>query len=137
MRISDWSSDVCSSDLPAAGCGCPAAASSVTGEQVGDLGFEHAIEILRYRELSRHEAQPPNLTRARSVECHDLHHRSAGFGDDERIAPRRLLDQPGPKGTGVLDVAAAHVAPSTKFAGFSQGAQGRCRPNRGTDGQEK
>src|SRR3546814_14884559 len=76
---------------PAAGCGCPAAASSVTGEQVGDLGFEHAIEILRYRELSRHEAQPPNLTRARSVECHDLHPRSAGFGDDERIATRRAV----------------------------------------------
>ena len=70
-----------------------------------DLFLVHCVEIVRHGELAR---MKPNRRGLRRVDRHDLDHRLAGLGDDERLAFRRGVDQLGEVGLGVVDVDGFH-----------------------------
>src|SRR3546814_2616359 len=96
MRISDWSSDVCSSDLPAllAGrCVERAKASIITGSHEGEarLGDEHATERRHTYRQRKHRAQshgPRVAARAQRPRPKDLASRQINRTDPP---PWRLL----------------------------------------------
>jgi len=67
-----------------------------------DFGTTHLVEIVRYRDLSRHEAELPGLPHYRRVQRNDLYQRLAGLGDHERFPLGRLIDQARQIGLGFM-----------------------------------
>src|SRR3546814_5169585 len=63
MRISDWSSDVCSSDLPASvGLSCKIAAEQIDEIQVGGMGERSATKPAQ-RQYGKHAARHAAMLR--------------------------------------------------------------------------
>src|SRR3546814_17826207 len=86
MRISDWSSDVCSSDLEIVAANLVLHVDQIVREQhaADDRGaFEHVFRLRHdFTELARHRG---------AVHCHDAAARGARIGDDiERSEERRV-----------------------------------------------
>src|SRR3546814_15168288 len=86
MRISDWSSDVCSSDLQRRGIGCQPrwhvlVADDLDAMPVDDFAGDRALDIaaLLHRQIDDHRTWP--------------HRRDLRVGDDARCRPPR--DQSG------------------------------------------
>src|SRR5438067_9611537 len=81
---------------PPATSAYPTIVSSASApEEPLDVLATHAIEVLRYGDLTRHEAKPLHARPRRRAEGHDLDERLARFRDDERFALCGLVDQSG------------------------------------------
>src|SRR3546814_10447956 len=95
MRISDWSSDVCSSDLAAAeGPASALDADAVVAEQpIFDLAVDHGdagVDLLDLRDLSRRRLAPDQIVEA-----------------ERRRQPRHRTERRGEAGVGGREGAAA------------------------------
>jgi hypothetical protein len=90
--------------LPTAADACRATVSSVATEHLLDLGFTHAVEVIGNGDLPGHEAQPLDVRWLRGVQCDDLDQGFARFGDDKRLAPGGLIDQPGELGFRIMAI---------------------------------
>src|SRR3546814_20395894 len=72
MRISDWSSDVCSSDLAASGADKPSAAHDRSGEHRTTAGSACACELRRARCRAFPSERNQSMTRLLSVSASAL-----------------------------------------------------------------
>src|SRR3546814_19282321 len=74
MRISDWSSDVCSSDLPMTGIGIERDVgehADVVAKRLLDRGGRSAHEVIRIERLAAVRAAPVGLRLGKEREARD------------------------------------------------------------------
>ena len=64
----------------------PAEVSCTTAEHLLDLLLTHSVKVVRHRDLSGHETEPPDLSAGWSAKGGDLYYRFASLGNDERFA---------------------------------------------------
>ncbi|ASY66160.1 hypothetical protein SJ05684_b51780 (plasmid) [Sinorhizobium sojae CCBAU 05684] len=61
---------------------------------LSDLITAHPIEIVGNADLARKKAKAPFFAPGRLIDRHDLHRGLSRLGDNERLTPRGLLNQP-------------------------------------------
>ena len=74
--------------------------------------MSHSIKVVRYRDLPSHKPQSFQLAAMRRIQCHDLDHRFARLGDNERLAVGGSINQLGQLSFGFLDIDDSHKAPN-------------------------